>query len=432
MTEEGRQVAGTDPAAGPKAALRPVAAARIGSAAVGSTGREQPAYDLEAWRRRIPLLSSLIPMNNCSQSPQLDVTRAAAEAYLESWNGAGMDWDAWMEETHRAKEEFARLINASPTDVAVASSVSEATSSLVSSLDLASGRTKVLVSEAEFPSVGHVWLAHQKYGLQVSWVPLRDGRVEVADYQTALEDDTALVSATHAYYQNGFVQDVAAIARLAHDRGALLFVDAYQSAGVEPIDVKDMDIDVLATGNLKYLLGVPGIAFLYVRPDIVDRLHPAVTGWFGRSDPFAFTVKDLTWAPSAARFDTGTPPVFNAYVSRAGMAVINEIGPERIRDWTRVLSRRLIEGGLARGFTLHGPHDPHGKTPSTAFVCPDGESHRVEALLRQEGVLGSARGPVVRLAPHFYSTEEDCDLALDALERAFAKTNSTSGPGRRA
>jgi selenocysteine lyase/cysteine desulfurase len=382
-----------------------------------------PAYDLAAWRTRIPLLADFIPLNNCSQAPQLDVTREAGEAYLESWNRAGMDWDAWMHETYLAKVEFARLINASPDEVAVCSSVSEATSSVASAL-LPSERPKVVVSEAEFPSVGHVWLAHRKYGLQIDWACLSGETMRLEAYEEAVDEQTLLVSAAHAYYQNGSVQDVSALARLAHDRGALLYVDAYQTAGVEPIDVKAMDVDFLATGNLKYLLGVPGIAFLYVRPELADRLEPAVTGWFGRKDPFAFTVKDLTWAGTAARFDTGTPPVFNAYVSRAGMAVINELGAGNIRAWTRRLSQRLIEGGRDRGFVLHGTDDVTRKTPSTAFICPQGDSHRVEALLLAEGVIASARGPVIRLAPHFYSTEEECDLALDALQRVFAALQS--------
>jgi selenocysteine lyase/cysteine desulfurase len=304
--------------------------------------------------------------------------------------------------------------------VAVTSSVSEATASLASSLDLR-GRRKVVVSEAEFPSVGHVWLAHEKYGLEVDWVPLRGDAIEVEAYERVIDDKTLLVSACHGYYQNGFVQDVEAISRLAHERGALVYVDAYQTAGVEPLDVQAMDVDFLATGNLKFLLGVPGIAFLYVRPELVERLRPSITGWFGRRDPFAFTIKDLSWAGTAARFDTGTPPVFNAYVCRAGMAVINELGAANIRDWTRRLSRRLIDGGRERGFVLHGTDDCARKTPSTAFVCPGGYSHRVEALLRGEGVLGSARGTVIRLAPHFYSTEQECDAALTALERAFAR-----------
>ncbi|MCZ7663754.1 MAG: aminotransferase class V-fold PLP-dependent enzyme [Thermoleophilia bacterium] len=393
--------------------------ATTGNVATAGEPPGSPArYDLAAWRRRIPLLQSFIPMNNCSQSPQLDVTRAAAEAYLDSWNEAGMDWDAWMIETYRAKEVFARLINASPDEIAVACSVSEATASLAGAFDLSGPLRKVVVSEAEFPSVGHVWLAHEKLGLEVDWVPVREGLVHLDDYETAIDEHTLLVSACHGYYQNGFVQDVAAIARLAHERGAMIYVDAYQSMGVEPIDVKAMDVDFLASGNLKYLLGVPGIAFLYVRRELLDRLHPAVTGWFGRENPFAFTIKDLTWAPTAARFDTGTPPVINAYISRAGMEVIEQVGVPAINEWTRVLSARLVEGGQARGFSLHGTSDPSRKTPSTAFFCP-GVSHEVEVLMRRRGVIAAARGPVIRLAPHFYSTLEECDFALDALLAVF-------------
>ncbi len=383
---------------------------------VGGRTTREPTYDIQAWRRRIPILGSMIPLNNCSQAPQLDVTREAAEAYLDSWNRAGMDWDAWMAETYRAKVEFARLINASPDDVAVSSSVSEATASLASSLDLSGERRRVVTTEAEFPSVAHVWQAHAKYGLELDWVPVRDDIVHLEDYDDLIDERTLLVSASHAYYQNGYLQDVAAIARKAHDKGALLYVDAYQSLGVTKVDVQAMDIDFLASGNLKFLLGVPGIAFLYVRPGIVERFEPAVTGWFGRANPFSFDARALDWAPTAARFDTGTPPVINAYISRAGMAVINEIGADAIVAWTQQLTRRLIEGGRARGLRLHGIDDPARKTPSTAFVCPEHGSHTVEALLLKRGVLAAARGPVIRLAPHFYNTISDIDVALDALQ----------------
>lgn len=391
---------------------------------LGARSALRPAYDIQAWRRRIPILRSLIPMNNCSQAPQLDVTREAAEAYLDSWNKAGMDWDAWMAETYKAKAEFARLINASPDDIAVSSSVSEATASLASSLDLSGERRKVVTTEAEFPSVAHVWQAHAKYGLEVDWVPVRDDIVYLEDYDEAIDERTLLVSACHAYYQNGYLQDVAAIARKAHDKGALVYVDAYQSLGVAKVDVQAMDIDLLASGNLKFLLGVPGIAFLYVRPGLVERLEPAVTGWFGRANPFSFDPRNLDYAPTAARFDTGTPPVINAYISRAGMAAINEIGPDAIAAWTEQLTRRLIEGGRARGFQLHGTDDPTHKTPSTAFVCPEGESHHVEALLLKRGILAAARGPVIRLAPHFYSTLDEVDSALDALRAVFEEDMS--------
>ena len=377
-----------------------------------------PAYDLDGWRRQIPLLDGFIPLNNCSQSPQTQRTRAAAEAYLDSWNRDGMDWERWMDEVYLAKTEFAHLINASPDEVAVTTSVSAATASLAGALDLSGARAKIVATEAEFPTVGHVWLAHQKYGMTVDWVPVRDGVVDLDDYDGVIDERTRVVSACHGYYQNGFKQDLAALSAKAHAHGAWLYVDAYQTLGTCPVDVKALDVDFLSAGALKFLMGTPGIAFLYVRPDLIDQLHPAVTGWFGRANPFAFDLKTLDWAPTAARFDTGTPPVLSAYVARAGLSIINEIGPAPIQAWTDRLSQRLLDGGQARGLTIHGPTDIRRKAPTTAFVCP-GDSHAVEACLRERGILASARGPVIRLAPHFYNTLEEMDVALDALVECF-------------
>ena len=351
-------------------------------------------------------------MNNCSQAPQTESTRAAAERYLESWNARGMDWDAWIAEVALAKAEFATLVNASPEEIAVFSSVSEATSAVASALEL-SDRRRVVVTEAEFPTIGHVWLAQEPRGACVDWVPLREGRVDLADCERTLDDDTALLSATHGYYLNGATQDLSALSALAHERGALLYVDAYQTLGTTPVDVKALDVDFLASGTLKFLMGMPGIAFLYVRKELSDQLRPTVTGWFGRADPFAFRVKELDWSPGASRFDTGTPPIVNAYVARAGMQIINGIGVGRIRSWLEVLARRLLEGGRARGVVPQGPSNIARKTVTTAFAV--GDAHAVELALRERGIIASARGPVIRLAPHFYSTIDDVDAALDAL-----------------
>jgi selenocysteine lyase/cysteine desulfurase len=376
----------------------------------------RPGYDIDAWRRRIPLLESFIPMNNCSQAPQTDATRAAAERYLESWNRSGMDWDAWMMEVALAKAEFAKLIGASADDIAVFSSVSEAASAVASALDFRGERRHVVVSEAEFPTVAHVWLAQQPRGACIRWAPVQGGSVDQSSYTRLIDDRTALVSACHGYYMNGSLQDTARIATLAREAGALSFVDAYQSLGTVPLDVRALGVDFLASGNLKFLMGIPGIAFLYVRPEIVESLEPTVTGWFGRANPFSFEAKSLDWSPTASRFDTGTPPVINAYIARAGMQIINELGPASIRAWLEVLSRRLIDGGRARGLTLHGHDDVSRKTATTAFVV--GDSHAVESAMRERGIIASARGEVIRLAPHFYSTIADVDRALDALAGA--------------
>ncbi|HEY5062124.1 MAG TPA: aminotransferase class V-fold PLP-dependent enzyme [Gemmatimonadaceae bacterium] len=380
----------------------------------------RPAYDIESWRRRIPLLATLIPMNNCSQAPQSDLTRAAADRYLESWNASGMDWDAWVGEAQRAKQEFARLINASTDEIAIFSSVSEAACAVASAIDFTGPRRTVVVTEAEFPTIGHAWLAQARRGAAVSWVPVRDGSIDIGAYDELIDETTAVLSVCHGYYLNGFTQDLAALAARAHASGALCFVDAYQTLGTLPVDVRASGVDFLAAGNLKFLMGVPGIAFLYVRRELIARLEPAVTGWFGRASPFAFDAKQLDWSVTASRFDTGTPPIINAYIARAGMEMISSICVDRIREWLEVLGQRLIDGGRARGLSLHGTTDMLHKTATTAFIVPD--AHAAEVAMRSRGVLPSARGPVIRLAPHFYNTLDDVDTALDVLASIVVAT----------
>jgi selenocysteine lyase/cysteine desulfurase len=178
--------------------------------------------------------------------------------------------------------------------------------------------------------------------------------------------------------------------------------------------VNSLGVDALAGGCLKYLMGTAGIAFLYVRRELAELLQPSVTGWFGRVHPFSFDATQLDWAPGARRFEAGTPPVINAYIARAGLDVIHDVGPAAIAEWIRVLSARLMSGGAARGLELYGTTDLARKAPTTAFRVP-GDSADIERRLRAHGVLASARGSVIRLAPHFYSSLEDVDRALDAL-----------------
>ncbi len=357
-------------------------------------------------------------MNNCSRGPLLHRVREASGRYLASWDEEGMDWDAWIAEVDAAREAFARLINADAADVAVTGSVTHAVAAVAGALCYDSPRDVVVLSGAEFPTVGHVWGAHERLGARLRWVDVEEGRLSLDGYASALGADTLLLQACHGYYQTGFKQNLTALGAMAREAGALFFVDAYQTIGTTPIDVTRLDVDFLAAGALKYLMGSPGIAFLYVRPEVAERLQPSLTGWFGQRDPFAFEPDRLDFAAGARRFDTGTPPIWNAYVARAGMEAILEVEPAKIERWTEYLSSRLIEGGRARGLELLGPDDPREKTPSTAFVCP-GDSHRAEVMLRDRGVIGSARGPVVRLAPHFYSTEEDVEIALDALAEVY-------------
>ena len=376
-----------------------------------------PAYDLDEVRRQIPILGTHIPMNNCSQAPQSDVTRAAADEYLSSWANDGMDWDTWISRTEQARAEFAAFVGADTGDVAVATSVSQATSSVASALSWRGRRNRIVASGAEFPTVGHVWLAQERYGAVVDWVPVRDGAVHLEDYERHIDDQTLVVSACRGYYQTGFKQDIPAIAELAHAQGALLFVDAYQTMGSEAFDAPSSGADFVTSGNLKFLMGMPGIAFLWVNPDVVSKFEPSITGWFGRTNPYAFDARHLDWAGGARRFDLGTPPILEAYVAAAGMAWLRELGLHAIESWNAELGRRCIEGALERGLVVLGPHDPGRRAPTTAIACDD--AHAVEATLRDQRIIASARGPAIRLAPHFYNTFDDVDRALDATATAI-------------
>ena len=376
-----------------------------------------PAYDLDEVRRQIPILGTHIPMNNCSQAPQSDVTRAAADEYLSSWANDGMDWDTWISRTEQARAEFAAFVGADTADVAVATSVSQATSSVASALPWRGRRNRIVASGAEFPTVGHVWLAQERYGAVVDWVPVRDGAVHLEDYERHIDDQTLVVSACRGYYQTGFKQDIPAIAELAHAQGALLFVAAYQTMGSEAFDAPSSGADFVTSGNLKFLMGMPGIAFLWVNPDVVSKIEPSITGWFGRTNPYAFDARHLDWAGGARRFDLGTPPILEAYVAAAGMAWLRELGLHAIESWNAELGRRCIEGALERGLVVLGPHDPGRRAPTTAIACDD--AHAIEARLRDQRIIASARGPAIRLAPHFYNTFDDVDRALDATATAI-------------
>lgn len=379
------------------------------------SGTNRPITDREArqWQDEFPGLSSTIHLANCSHGPQSKRVRAAIDAYLQSWLEKGMDWDSWMSEVEEAREAFARLIGAKPGEVAISTSASAAVASIASSLSPSGPRHRIVTTDAEFPTVGHVWLAHAKYGFEVEFIPVVDGAIRLEDYEARIDSRTAVTSATHVYYQNGFKQDIARIAEIAHAEGSLLLVDAYQSLGTCQVDVRELGIDILVSGNLKYLLGLPGIAFVYVREELIERFEPALTGWFGRVAPFVFDIRTLDYAAEARRLDTGTPPVFAAVAARAGMELIENVGPRRIGERLDELSAFSFQAAERYGLERVGPGDIRRKGATTAIKVPD--SHAVEALLKTRGIVTSARGEVLRIAPHFFTTVEDIDRTMRAL-----------------
>jgi len=375
--------------------------------------------ELQAFRAACPLLNTTVYLANCSQGPLATPVRAALDTFLSEWADLGMHWDAWMAEVDRARAAFATLIGASPTDIAVGGSVSQLVSSLASALARPEWgeRRRIVSSVAEFPGVAHAWLALQAQGYDVHLVQGSDEHlVETRQFVTVIDDTTRLVSAPHVCYANGMMLDMASIVAAAHAHGALVFVDAYQSVGTVPIDVKSSGVDFLAAGTLKYLLGTAGIAFLYVSPTVVKRLEPTVTGWFGRMHPFDFDPTRLDYATGAARFDLGTPPIANAYMARAGMELVWTTGVECIRNQVERLSALAYRLAPRLGLRILGPQRVEYKGATTAIDAGTPENaHRLEEELRQRAIIASARGRAIRLAPHGFTYEEELERALEVV-----------------
>jgi selenocysteine lyase/cysteine desulfurase len=199
------------------------------------------------------------------------------------------------------------------------------------------------VTEADFPTVIFIWKAGRRLGVDLEIIPVVNGEIDPSSYERAIDERTLLTCVPQVYYQNGFKQDLALIAGIAHKKGSLIFVDAYQGLGTEPVDVRAMDLDILVSGNLKYLLGMPGSAYLYVKQELIPGMNPTATGWLGQENPFSFNIHDFRYAGDARRFDTGTPIVAAAYAAREGMRIINEVGVAEIKPWIDELSRcRLL------------------------------------------------------------------------------------------
>jgi selenocysteine lyase/cysteine desulfurase len=354
-------------------------------------------------RERFPILARLTYLNSCSQGAlSLDV-REAYERYLRDWDELGSPWELWVAKADEARAAFAGLIGADPSDVAVTTSLSAGVSSLASALRFDGERRTVVLSELEFPTVGQIWHAQEVRGAEV---------VHTRDWENAIDERTLVVSLTHVSYRTGERLPVEEVTRLAHERGALVLLDAYQSAGTLPLDVRALDVDFLAAGTVKYLLGSAGLAFLYARRGLVDGLRPTATGWFADEDVFAMDDRDYSPAPGAARFQSGTPPVPSLYAGVAGLELVRKAGVEQTSVCVRSLTEQLAEGVRELGGTVVTP-DNRGALLCVASRDPAALVDRLTAT----GVVSSWRDRSVRLSTHFYNHEEDIAAALRALAR---------------
>lgn len=368
----------------------------------------------DEFRAHFPSLRDTVHLCSCSEGALSDRVIAAMAEFMHSWREHGAPWGRWMELVEDSRWRFARLIHASPDEVAVVACASDGAHQVASTLPLGAGRDTFVTNDLEFPSVGHVWLAQaEARGGRVHHLPAPEGRVRGEDYVEAIDDRTALVSAPLAAYANGLRLPVGAIADAAHAAGARLFVDAYQGAGVMDVDVRRLGCDYLVAGALKYLLGAPGIAFLYVRGEILDEHRPLHTGWFGRANPFAFDPRRLDFAPSARRFETGTPAIPAAYAAAAGLSLVGELDMAAVQAHVAFLAERLHNLLLAEGARMYSPTELALRGPQVTLRTdvPDA----LTAFLAARRILASPRGRAVRLSLHYYNNVDDVEQAAAAV-----------------
>ncbi len=353
-------------------------------------------------------------LSSCSQSAPPQSVIDAMDSYKYSLIDEGMEWGNWVERVEGARNKFAELIHCEPEEVAILSSVSDAYSSVVNSLNF-NEEDEICVTEIDFPCIGQISLSNKlRHDVPVTFIPHTNHVINREDYESKITDHTKLTCVPHISYYNGFKQDLKMISDIAKQHDSLLFVDAYQSAGSVPINVKEMGIDILTAGLQKYLMGIPGITFLYINKEISEQLVPATTGWFGQSNPFAFDLKSTGFAESTQRFNTGTPPIANAYAAEAALDYILDVGVENIEKYLQELSKFTIDYAESLGMEVASPKDSNQKGSTTAIYVENADE--IETALKKEGYVVSARRDVIRIAPHVYNTKEDIEQALDRLK----------------
>lgn len=367
--------------------------------------------DICSIRSRFPVLRKKIYLNSCSQGALSDKVEAAFQEYLRTWHEHGSPWDLWVQHYEAARAVFARLIGAETDEVALVASASAGANGIASALPFLE-RNRVVMGEFEFPTMGHIWLAQRPRGADVVFVRAENDRLPVEGYRALIDRNTLIVPMTHICFRNGFRMPVPDIVRMAHDQGALALLDDYQDCGTRPIDVKAMDLDFYVSGTLKYLLGPPGLAFLYVRKSLIETLTPTITGWFGQANPFAFNEHLLEPAPNARRFESGTPPIPSIYGASAGVELLQEIGLDRVADHIRRLTSMLLEG--ARSLRIQAKTPPDSVGPLVVLKAKDADA-LVQKFAQQDVVL-SSRHDGLRISFHVYNTPDDVKHVLGLLE----------------
>jgi kynureninase len=338
--------------------------------------------------------------------------------FFELWQTKSITaWSDWLPEVDRAAERIAKIISAPNGSVIMHQNVSTVMSVLASCLDYTPGRNKVVYEELMFPTVSYVWQAEQRRGAECVLVKSKDGMtIDVDAMCEAIDERTLVVPIQHVVFSSAYIQDVKKICARAKAVGAHVILDCYQSIGTLPLDVVDLGVSFATGGSVKYVCGGPGAAWLYVRPDLVDKFAPRVTGWFGNEAPFAFTMPAQTYADTVWRYMGGTPAIAALYQSRAGQKVIGDIGVRKIREKSLALTQICIDWVDELGMKLNSPRAAEARGGSVVFDFV-GAADVCRELNRRKFFCDHRPGVGIRIAPHFYTKPSEIELFFAELKK---------------
>lgn len=375
--------------------------------------------ELLSWRREFPILERTIYLVSHSLGAMPRATYERLQAYADAWATRGVRaWaEGWWEMPLAVGDLVAKIIGAPPGTVVMHQNVSLCQSIILSCFEPQGKRNKIVYSELEFPSVIYVYEAHARDGrFHLVRVPSDDGiTVQLERMLEAIDEETLLVPISHVLFKSSALQDVQAITRRAHEVGALVILDTYQSAGTIPFSVQELDVDFATGGSVKWLCGGPGAAYLYVHPRWHD-LEPKVTGWMAHAEPFAFALPPMRYAQGIARFLHGSPAIPALYAAQSGYEIINRIGVERIRAKSIKQTEMLIRLAEERGFKVNTPRRAEERGGTVTIDIEHGAAVTRE-LLRREIIVDYRPGAGIRISPHFYTADEELEIAMRELER---------------
>ena len=389
--------------------------------------------ELIKWRSEFPILDQTVYLISHSLGAMPRGTFERLHEYAETWATRGVRaWaEGWWEMPVTTGNEVARIIGANPRTVVMHQNVSICQSLILSCFEPTPKRNKVVYSELNFPTVMYVYEAHARNGnLRIETVKSDDGiTVPLERMLAAIDETTLLVPISHVLYKSAFLQDAKAITERAHEVGAMVVLDVYQSAGTVPFSVKDLKVDFATGGSVKWLCGGPGAGYLYVRPDLIERFQPKTTGWMAHEEPFAFDTR-LRYASDITRFLHGSPSIPALYAAESGYKIINDIGVKAIREKSIRQTTRVIELAEAAGFRVTSPGDP-ARRGGTVTIAVEHAAAVTRELVRREVIVDYRPGAGVRLSPHFYTTDDELEFAINEMKsirdtRSYA-TNEAAG-----